>query len=634
MKTIKKIIISLLISLILVSIFSSFKSETKAATSDIYPVKVSVTYGQTEARKMLGKINSFRTGNEAWYWNSDNKTKTKCKNLGKLKYDYNLEQIAMQRAAEIAFQFSHERTDGTSCFTCNYKNTSSYGENIATGKGKYLETATSAFNIWKEDKEKYIGQGHRRNMLSSYTSIGIGHVYYKGYHYWVQEFGFTNGTTEVQANNSKKSVSVNVLSSKLKKKSVTVKQKSIIINCKSTANVPLLSGKIVFSRECFPSGAEHSVVPVAVWKSQNEKIAKITKGKIEGIYPGKTNITATVLGKNITIPVTVKAIDIKGAKLVLNQNRFEYDKTEKKPIVSVTLNGKVLTEDDYNIIYSNNIEVGSATVTVKGKGCYAGTLTKKFEIYCEHKDTIEIDAGKPATCMKNGITEGSHCTYCNSIVVKQNIIKALGHDNDIEVHRITTTRQNGLATFTCKRCGYVLENETIYSPKTVILSENTYVYTGNAKKPKVTVKNNKGNIIDSKYYTVSYINNKNVGQAILKIKFDGLLYSGTLSKNYKIIPKPTVISSLKKKRKGFTLKIKKQSIQTTGYQIQYSTSKKFSSSKTKMISKNKTLSKTVSKLKKKKKYYVRVRTYKNVKINGKTVRIYSNWSKVKTVKTK
>ncbi len=45
MKTIKKITISLLISLILVSIFSSFKSETKAATSDIYPVKVSVTYG-------------------------------------------------------------------------------------------------------------------------------------------------------------------------------------------------------------------------------------------------------------------------------------------------------------------------------------------------------------------------------------------------------------------------------------------------------------------------------------------------------------------------------------------------------------------------------------------------------------
>lgn len=95
-----------------------------------------------------------------------------------------------------------------------------------------------------------------------------------------------------------------------------------------------------------------------------------------------------------------------------------------------------------------------------------------------------------------------------------------------------------------------------------------------------------------------------------------------------------MISSLKKKSKGFTVKIKKQTVQTTGYQIQYSTSSKFSSAKTKLITKNKTLSKNVTKLKKKKKYYVRVRTYKNVKVNGKTVRIYSNWSKVKTVKTK
>ena len=43
---------------------------------------------------------------------------------------------------------------------------------------------------------------------------------------------------------------------------------------------------------------------------------------------------------------------------------------------------------------------------------------------------------------------------------------------------------------------------------------------------------------------------------------------------------------------------------------------------------------TVKKLKAKKKYYVRVRTYKTVKINGKSIRIYSGWSKAKTVTTK
>ncbi|MGN0521072.1 MAG: fibronectin type III domain-containing protein, partial [Eubacterium sp.] len=72
--------------------------------------------------------------------------------------------------------------------------------------------------------------------------------------------------------------------------------------------------------------------------------------------------------------------------------------------------------------------------------------------------------------------------------------------------------------------------------------------------------------------------------------------------------------------------------QTTGYQIQYSTSSKFTSKTTKTVtvSKNKTTSKTISKLKAKKKYYVRVRTYKIV--SGK--KIYSAWSKAKTVTTK
>ncbi|MDD6620781.1 MAG: hypothetical protein PUE75_06810 [Eubacteriales bacterium] len=48
----------------------------------------------------------------------------------------------------------------------------------------------------------------------------------------------------------------------------------------------------------------------------------------------------------------------------------------------------------------------------------------------------------------------------------------------------------------------------------------------------------------------------------------------------------------------------------------------------------KNTSKTIKNLKSKKKYYVRIRTYKNVKLNGKTVKVYSSWSKVKSVKTK
>ena len=66
----------------------------------------------------------------------------------------------------------------------------------------------------------------------------------------------------------------------------------------------------------------------------------------------------------------------------------------------------------------------------------------------------------------------------------------------------------------------------------------------------------------------------------------------------------------------------------------FSTSSKFKGAKTATITKNKTVSKAISKLKAKKKYYVRIRTYKTVKVNGKSVKLYSAWSKAKSGLTK
>ena len=74
--------------------------------------------------------------------------------------------------------------------------------------------------------------------------------------------------------------------------------------------------------------------------------------------------------------------------------------------------------------------------------------------------------------------------------------------------------------------------------------------------------------------------------------------------------------------------------QTNGYQIQYGTSPKFKGAKNIIISQNKRKSKTISKLKAKKKYYIRIRTYKKLKGNGKSYNIYSSWSKIKTGKVK
>ena len=98
--------------------------------------------------------------------------------------------------------------------------------------------------------------------------------------------------------------------------------------------------------------------------------------------------------------------------------------------------------------------------------------------------------------------------------------------------------------------------------------------------------------------------------------------------------KKVSIKKLKKARKGFKASWKKVT-GVSGYQIQISTSKKFSrETSTYSIKGNKKTSKSFKGLKAKKTYYVRVRTYKNAKIKGKSVKVYSSWSKVKSVKTK
>lgn len=169
----------------------------------------------------------------------------------------------------------------------------------------------------------------------------------------------------------------------------------------------------------------------------------------------------------------------------------------------------------------------------------------------------------------------------------------------------------------------------------VALKTTTYTYNGKVKTPAVVAKNNKKEVISKDNYTVKYASGrKNVGKYSVTVTFKNG-YTGKYTKTFQILPKGTKIKSVKAAKKAFTAKWSKQATQTTGYQLQYSTSKSFKKSvKTSTISKNKTVSKTVKKLKAKKTYYVRVRTYKTVKVSGKSVKLYSGWSTVKKVKTK
>jgi len=183
----------------------------QAATKTI---KVEGKYYQSDARKMKKMVNDFRTGDDAWYYAKNGSDEVVyVEGLGKLKYDYELEKIAMQRAAEIYVSFSHTRPNGKDCFSLFPSGYMGMGENIAMGTSRIMST-NDAFILWQETDEPYSGQGHRRNMLyEGFTCIGIACFEIDGDKYWVQEFGTPKSSTKkTKACNKKKTVKVEVLS--------------------------------------------------------------------------------------------------------------------------------------------------------------------------------------------------------------------------------------------------------------------------------------------------------------------------------------------------------------------------------------------------------------------------------------
>lgn len=120
----------------------------------------------------------------------------------------------------------------------------------------------------------------------------------------------------------------------------------------------------------------------------------------------------------------------------------------------------------------------------------------------------------------------------------------------------------------------------------------------------------------------------------MKIDFIGNYY-GSVNKQFKVLPKSISFTKVAPKKKGIALKWKKTAVGCS-YKIAYSTSKKFTKKSSHIIDvrKSRTISKTISRLKPKQRYYVRIRAYKDVTLSGKNTKLYSSWSKVRTVYTK
>ena len=362
---------------------------------------------------------------------------------------------------------------------------------------------------------------------------------------------------------------------------------------------------------------------------------------------GVTTVIATGMGdytgytsKNFTITKRAMA-----GGTVSVASSVSFTGSNITPSVTVKVAGRTLTSGtDYTVSYSNNKNVGKATVKITGKGNYSGSLSAKFDIVPAKQQIQKLET-KYKGFYIDWAQKGSATGYDVEYSVNANMSGAVSkHLTASKPDTLTVSGLAGDKTYYVRVRSYTNVNGKVYYgawsdiksiktanndiTKATVSGISTKAFTGKAITQNVTVKVGNTVLKNGTDYTVSYSNNKKVGKATVKITGKGK-YGGVITKTFKINPAKQEIQKLTAKSKAFFVDWAQKG-SATGYEIQYATNSKFTSAKKVTITNNKTDKTTVSKLSANKKYYVRVRSYTTV---GGT-KYYGAWSAVKNVTTK
>lgn len=249
-----------------------------------------------------------------------------------------------------------------------------------------------------------------------------------------------------------------------------------------------------------------------------------------------TTVTKVVIGQNSG----EESFEITSSGITLSPTSYTYDGSAKQPAVTVKVGTKTLTRNtDYTVAYSNNMNAGTATVTVTAMGNYTGGGTKTFTISPKTITSAMISVSGSYTYTGKAITP--------SFTVKNGTTTLIG--NTDYTSSLSNNVNAGSATLTIKGKG----NYSGTATKTFSISRKaltaggvtitgSYTYTGSAITPTYTVKDGTTALKKDTDYTINLSNNTNAGQATLTVVGMGN-YSGTIPKTFNIARKTLDASS-------------------------------------------------------------------------------------------
>lgn len=269
----------------------------------------------------------------------------------------------------------------------------------------------------------------------------------------------------------------------------------------------------------------------------------------------------------------------------------------------------------------------------------ANDMKADKDSYCDGQDKawadLDTELGEAVDALKDKVIYSGTVKECTSHLTAA--MKAVTKKIYETITTPASTSKDGSIVVKCSNCGDVKSTTTIAKIKSIALNKTSFTENGKVQKATVVAKDSANKTIAASNYTVSYSNSnsKKPGTYTATVKFNGKNYAGTKKLTYKINAKAPAKTTVKlSKAKKTSLKASWSKVaNATSYEVQYGTSKSFKGAKTVKVS-SKSSSKVLTKLKKNKKYYVRVRAVRTVKVDNKNTTLRASWSSAKNLKTK
>ena len=355
--------------------------------------------------------------------------------------------------------------------------------------------------------------------------------------------------------------------------------------------------------------------------SNNNRVGQATVKIVgKGIYRGEITKTFNIVDYHVDI-ASVSSISIDTSDQTYTGNVIE-------PNV-VLKDGNYTLEEykDYRVIYLNNVNAGTATIRVEGRGIYTGEIVKTFNIVKKHLTgiaSIQIDTSnkiytgsfiEPSVVLKDG-----------NYTLVDNIDYTVDYSNNYNPGTATITI-TGLGKYTGSivKTFKIVQND-ISKISTITINTSKKQYTGSAIATDITLQDGNYTLIHNKDYIVSYSNNKNCGVATVTITGKGA-YTGKIVKTFNIVPRRIRITSLKNTLLRCVAMKWERDSSVSGYEIYRSKSANSGFTNVKTVMSNSLTSHTFV-AQAKGTYYYKIRSY--VTVNG--TKIYSDFSDVQMVK--